>query len=1026
MADYKGTEGPDTINAVDLKLADWTAIYGLGGDDVITARWANIIGGPGNDKIIALDNHTTAAYWGSPAAIYVDLAAGTAKDGWGGTDTLVGVRSVHGTGGDDTVLGSDEADIFYGNNGNDYFDGRGGNDTYAVFFEPSTNFKISFDSVNGTTILENITGSDRNGGKKVLKNVEYISFQGDGSDGKLVTLSSLMPSGFTRIAGTPFDAQDAGTNPRWAVADFNKDGLIDIAIRYDPESSFSTTITGSAPLRFFLGQAQGGFVETTSLMSPAVAPTLVNRIQTTDLNKDGVADIIIGASGQDPYENGQPSSLPRPGEKTYIVLSQPNGTFAQVSVAGMPDIFAHHLVTGDINGDGYDDIFVSSVANDPSYFLISNKGTSFTLDRSVLPSVLTTNQNVTLTTFSTGEWKTSYDYRATASALFDVDGDGAPDLVTLPMGGGGVGHVFFNNGKGSFAGTRMLDLPAGPYGAGYTERSSPTANIWRESGTIYLDAVSADVNGDGRLDLIALSTETRQSDGQFIYYRGASVSILINTPNGFVDETATRSDFKHAPAANYSHYDTVAYQDFNADGFEDILLYRSPGNSGDGAYATRILINDGKGHFKEAPYPIGLPDGLIILTDEVRSQYALPTSMIGAGRAANGLTDYIQSVDGALFDWSKGLDLFTGKPDGRGAILSSDIPGRWVHGTAADNVITLSSGDELAFGYQGNDTIDGGAGYDTAVYAGRYADVSIKLSGNTITVTTKTEGIDTLTNIEALRFADQTVTLAALKRDLTPSGFSLVADTGFAGSIGGSGRVVGTTGAQDITVGSRAGTVSFDPSFNAGGDIIRLPGKAADWTIQRTGSSAKLVSDTVAATIPIGTTANWIVFSDGARSLAYKDGSFKIGGQSFADAAVKITAASDGTAPSLTLNADANGRLILSEGAGATIGGKAQVIGTSAGKELVEVLGGKISFDPSFNGGGDVINLPGNANAWSAVRSGSSMLLTKGNDSASIPIGTAGTDIAFDNATRALIFASGQFKIGTQVIDGSAPATLMG
>ena len=48
------------------------------------------------------------------------------------------------------------------------------------------------------------------------------------------------------------------------------------------------------------------------------------------------------------------------------------------------------------------------------------------------------------------------------------------------------------------------------------------------------------------------------------------------------------------------------------------------------------------------------------------------------------------------------------------------------------------------------------------------------------------------------------------------------------------------------------------------------------------------------------------------------------------------------------------------------------------------------------------------------------------NQGASIPIGTAGTDIAFDNATRALIFASGQFKVGSQVIEGTAPATLMG
>lgn len=64
--------------------------------------------------------------------------------------------------------------------------------------------------------------------------------------------------------------------------------------------------------------------------------------------------------------------------------------------------------------------------------------------------------------------------------------------------------------------------------------------------------------------------------------------------------------------------------------------------------------------------------------------------------------------------------------------------------------------------------------------------------------------------------------------------------------------------------------------------------------------------------------------------------------------------------------------------------------------------------------------------AWSAVRCGSSMLLTTGSDSASIPIGTTGADLAFDDVTRALLFSAGQFKIGAQVIEGSSPITLFG
>ena len=1028
MSDYKGTEQDDVIDAKALDLAPWTPIYGLGGNDKISAASTNMIGGPGDDTLTGLNAFAEAAYWGSPAGIDADLLTGKVKDGWGGIDTLINIYNLQGTSFNDQVLGSESNDRFHGNAGDDYFDGRGGIDTYAVYFEPSTNFSISYDAQTDAFILESKVPSKQNGGRKVLKNVEFVKFEADGSDSVTIALAALLPNGFTRIAGAKIDAQDAAYNPRWSVGDFNSDGIKDIAIRYDPESAFSTTITGSAPLRFFLGTSAGGFSETSSLLSPVLAPTLVNRIQTTDLNKDGVPDILIGASGQDPYQDGKPAwdQYKGPmGEKSYVLLSKAGGGYTLVDIPNMPAMFAHYLAVGDVNNDGFVDAFISSLSSEPSYILLSDRGSAFSVDRSLLPKSVTEPTFTTLTTFPTGETKTGYSNQYTAAGLFDVDGDGWNDLILLPVQNTATGKVIFNDGKGSFNSGRTQTLPAGPYGAGFIEYSSASGSANVSTGTIYLDAFSADINGDGRLDLVTVSTAAKNAwSGDYAFYRGSSVSILINTPSGFVDETSARSDFKHEPAVNYSHYDTIEYRDFNSDGFKDILLYRSVGNS-DGEFATRILLNDGTGKFAEASYPRGLSDGLIIVIDEVTSKYALPTSSPTGQRSANGLGNYSQTVDGLIFDWSKGLDLFTGQPDGRGSVLSSDIPGRWVHGTAAGNEITLSSGNEYAFGYQGNDTIDGGAGYDTAVYADIFADVSIKLSGKSIIVSTKAEGVDTLTNIEALRFADQTVTAASIKRDLAPSSFNLVADTGFAGSIGGSGRVVGTRGAQDISVSPRAGSVAFDASFNAGGDVIRLPGTAADWTIQRTGSSARLVSDNVAATIPIGTNANWIVFADGARTLVYKDGSFKIGSQSFAESAVKITAVSDGNAPTLNIT-DTTARLVLSSGAEASIGGKVLVMGTSSGKEYVEVLGGKVSFDPSFNGGGDVIDLPGNAKAWSAVRSGSSMLLTKGSDSASIPIGTTGADLAFDDVTRTLLFASGQFKIGTQVIEGSSSITLFG
>ncbi len=87
----------------------------------------------------------------------------------------------------------------------------------------------------------------------------------------------------------------------------------------------------------------------------------------------------------------------------------------------------------------------------------------------------------------------------------------------------------------------------------------------------------------------------------------------------------------------------------------------------------------------------------------------------------------------------------------------------------ADTLIG-SDGDDIIEGFTSNDEIDGGAGTDTAVFSGNYADYTIsKLSNNAIQVShtnptgTRTyytpinDGTDTLFNIEYLQFADRTV-----------------------------------------------------------------------------------------------------------------------------------------------------------------------------------------------------------------------------------------------------------------------------
>lgn len=703
MADFHGGAGADTINQATLtNLTSGQVIYGEGGEDSITATTAQVQGGAGNDTISGSAT-TIVVYWNSPAGISANLATGIVQDGYGGTDRLNGIHFIHGSGFSDTLTGSATNDSFHGHGGSDHIVGGGGVDEVRYLFVKSTDAVLTYDLAQDAVIVQKHFATGETG-TDVLKGISYITFSGTGSDNKAVAVSALKPSAFTVVKGPDYGNADAGGNPRWAIADFNGDGEQDIVLRYDPESAFSATVTGASPLRFFAGSSASGLTQDPTFLNPNASPTNVGKIVTTDLNGDGRPDVIVAASGQDPYINGVPVG-PTPGETSYVLISN-QGHLSNVPVSGAIPVFGHHAVVGDINNDGYQDVFVDSININPSYFIMGGPSGSYSADYSRLTSGISTYHNTVISTFPTGEWKTQVTSVGTATALIDANKDGYLDLAILPEDGTPTGYIYLNDRTGHFSESNRITLPAGPFGAGLLSRDTPNGPT-HSNGTIYLDTAVIDVNGDGRDDLISITTDSQQSGSQFVYYRGAKVQILISTPTGFVDESS-RVDFAYAPTDNYSHYFTLRMDDFNADGFKDIVLYRNTDFA-----ATAILLNDGTGHFGQAAYPAGLPDGLIVALDAGKGEYAILHSARDPGLAANGFATYTQSVDEAYFDWSKGLDFITGLPDGRGAALKSDIPGRRVHGTNIDNTIQLSTGDEQAWGYGGADTINGDAGNDT-------------------------------------------------------------------------------------------------------------------------------------------------------------------------------------------------------------------------------------------------------------------------------------------------------------------------
>lgn len=105
-------------------------------------------------------------------------------------------------------------------------------------------------------------------------------------------------------------------------------------------------------------------------------------------------------------------------------------------------------------------------------------------------------------------------------------------------------------------------------------------------------------------------------------------------------------------------------------------------------------------------------------------------------------------------------------------------------------------------------------------------------------------------------------------------------------------EIFGTSGRQTVTVLDGA-SVTFRSGFNTGGDIIRLNGRASDFTASISGSNVTLRStvDNITIVIPIGSVANTITFDNGdSRALSLVNGVPMLGGQMIGAAPAAVTA----------------------------------------------------------------------------------------------------------------------------------------
>jgi hypothetical protein len=324
-----------------------------------------------------------------------------------------------------------------------------------------------------------------------------------------------------------------------AVGDFNGDGKLDAAAANDcPLQGCANGVVS-----IFLGNGDGTFQPAVQYSSGALYAL---SVAVADVNKDGKADLLVG--------NSCGSSDCSVSGGVGVLLGNGDGTFqTAVPYNSIANVYA--IAAGDLNNDG-----------DPDVVLGSGDGTVV---------VLLGNGDGT---FQAPVSYASGGFSVYGVAVADVNADGKPDLltanycdteITCSASGSGIIGVLKGNGDGTFQAAAAYD----------------------SGGSAALSVAAADLNADGKIDLVVANQNPTVPDG--------SVGVLSGNGDGTF-QTAVAYD------SGGSSTRWVVVGDVTGDGVSDVLVADQvagwcSGGATCSLYSTVALLQgNGDGTFQAA------------------------------------------------------------------------------------------------------------------------------------------------------------------------------------------------------------------------------------------------------------------------------------------------------------------------------------------------------------------------------------------------------------------------------------------
>jgi hypothetical protein len=407
-----------------------------------------------------------------------------------------------------------------------------------------------------------------------------------------------------------------------AVGDINGDGFPDIVTANFAFYDFATRkeVYGNNDVSVLVGTGSGGFTAASGSPVSLGANAKPFAVAVADMNGDGFGDIVVGNYGT---------------STVTVLKSNGNGTFtAETPVALPTGAGPSYVVTGDFNRDGKTDVITSNFGTGTITVLVGDGTGGLTQKQTItvgagpetialgdingdgITDLVVTNYNSTNVSVLLGNGDGTFRAAPTPTVslggaafgvtLGDINGDGKADMVVADFGNSTV-SVFLGDGSG-----------------GFTADGSPIQVGNLASFAAYSVSL-ADVNGDGRLDMVLSARSLTTGHGEVV--------VLLGNGNGTFQNPASAAVYQVGGNADYA---VVA-------SLEPLTLNENASLVFSSAHGNAITVGDVDGGSSSETVTLSVAHGTLTLGSTTGL-----TGLTGNGGAALSFSGTIAQLNAAL------------------------------------------------------------------------------------------------------------------------------------------------------------------------------------------------------------------------------------------------------------------------------------------------------------------------------------------------------------------------------------------